>query len=863
MDKFYNEFETNRIDQWKNKYIKLYELRKLVKLIVKDIQKHGGIIERNQGRSSFEDTRPSKLDRRSIGLSALEDNENLFDKNDPIFQTPLMYDIDKTFQEMENFIYIDDIKIFLYFLQIEIHNVYVFYINIEKDIFNKTNEHLYKLKDLKKMNADEVCQELAELTEIAYTTYLFYLYTDLNIEAINKILDYFDDHFKKLNNNTALNKIFFEKYLSKKESDLKYILTFKIVIESTVLLESYSKTIFNLFPNDPKIKKQREELEEVLEYLIEKNLDRLNDDIYEVYIKNKTKGISKRKKNIEIDIQNCYYLDLHKDNYFLQKLGEKNYDAQMKIQITFDNKKNLSFLFFYVFLYSFFFTFSYLSLFFYYYEHNEEKNGKILNIYKLGIIISSMHTGAIYSRYISIFIKNKFKFAFILYSIFFMMSFIFLFIALRIIQLDKKNETAHFVFMILSRFFYGLSNERIFTRKYLLLFTPESKISSFTMYFLLDTYLSYILGGLFIFFIHGFPEFNFLSFFHIEKYFFLYFIGFLLSIVYLLLLSIIFKDPNKDDNNMLIQENDENENLIIEDNNKESYVLSDINNKKNEKLPGVVNIDLEEETDNKGKVYSVEEMKGLNSIEKGIINMNNANSFNDANLVNHELEIIKKMRNYSNSVFRKSCLVFLLSIFFSHNLNEYMLLMEPLSLKKRFKKGFEDNTINNLIIIIFVVFQIFSFPFLIFIRILTKFDIERKLLLIFYIIILCTIVITSILVLLKIIIISEEKILLIYFLIFIINNCIDGATHLLIDKIIPPFVKFFGINIKYIFAYSIFVSKAFGGLNFYVINLMDNDDSTYSITIFGVIIACVLISLLFSYTSLKVRAFAKLRYGNN
>ena len=252
MDKFYKEFYASRLDDWKNKYIKLLELRKLVKLIVKDIEKHGGKIERNNGRISIlEDSRTSvQLDRRSVGLTALEDKENLFNKNTPIFESPIMFEIENTFKEIENLSYSDDIKIFLYFLQIEVHNVYVFYLSKEKEIYTKTNEHLYKRKNLKKMGENEVLEELDDLTEIAYLTYSFYLYADLNMEAVRQILIYFDEHFISVNDNTSLKKLYFNKYLSQNESDLKYILSFKIVIESTALLESYGKELIKLYPDN-------------------------------------------------------------------------------------------------------------------------------------------------------------------------------------------------------------------------------------------------------------------------------------------------------------------------------------------------------------------------------------------------------------------------------------------------------------------------------------------------------------------------------------------------------------------------------------------------------------------------------------
>jgi hypothetical protein len=159
MEKFSKEFYASRIEEWITKYIKLKELRRLIKSIENDIKKNGGeIIHMSERKSelTFEDVRPSRpsrltqLDRHTVGLSVLENTDGLFNKNEKIFNTPTMYEINETFKEIENLDYCDDIKIFLYFLSIEVHNVYVFYLSIEKDIFNRVNGHLYSRKNMKK-----------------------------------------------------------------------------------------------------------------------------------------------------------------------------------------------------------------------------------------------------------------------------------------------------------------------------------------------------------------------------------------------------------------------------------------------------------------------------------------------------------------------------------------------------------------------------------------------------------------------------------------------------------------------------------------------------------------------------------------
>ena len=121
MDKFSKEFYASRIEDWKAKYIKLKELCKLIKTIKLDIEKNGGQIIRKSERNSIanleEFQRPTlsaPLDRHSVGLSVLEDPDGLLNKNEKIFHTPLMFEINEMFTELDTLEYGDDIKIFLY-----------------------------------------------------------------------------------------------------------------------------------------------------------------------------------------------------------------------------------------------------------------------------------------------------------------------------------------------------------------------------------------------------------------------------------------------------------------------------------------------------------------------------------------------------------------------------------------------------------------------------------------------------------------------------------------------------------------------------------------------------------------------------
>ena len=889
MDKFYKEFYASRIEDWKNKYIKLLELRKLVKLIVKDIEKHGDKIERRNGRFSIvEESRGSliQLDRRSVGLSALEDKENLFNKNTKIFESPVMYEIENMFKEIEDLTYSDDIKIFLYFLHIEIHNVYVFYLNQEKEIYTMTNEHLYKRKNKEKMGEKDVLEELNGLTEIAFLTYSFYLYVDMNIEAVHQILNYFDDHFMGINDNISLNKLYFNKYLSQNESDLKYMLTFKIVVDSTALIESYRKELINLYPNNGEIKSQAKELNDVLIYLISKNTDRVNEEIYEVYVNsNKNGGVKKMKKNIDIDIQNSFFIDVHKADDYLKRLEEFQYDKKKNITITLKNKINIIILFIYIFLNSIYYIIPYSSIYFNY-KNTEDKNDKDVeesfdHFEYLGIILCSTHIGILISRF-SYSCFTKFKKAYIFYCFFFLISFGFM-ISASFINLNTSKDTKFFMHTCLtsiSRLFLGLSNERIITRKYLILFIPESKMRYFSIYFLLISYSGLIAGAIIIFFIDKIPkvldnETNELI---------LYIIGIGLSIILLIFLIIFFTEPNEDDDSDMLKQilnisqvtddNDEEEvknekeeryrveetgKISINDHTKDEDDITFVENNKEIKIENEKNLNLMKE-----KVISKEELEGLNSIEKDIIIMNENSNFDDVNLVGNELERIKRKQINNNKAFIKSFILFILTLFLSNMINEYILIKTPFFLEKILDNKIKEN--KWVIATSFVLLLLFSFPLLVFCRIIKKFEIGRRSLLVVYIIVFIFLV--GILIY-KIIDPNNNKPLLaIIFFTYLFNNCLEGITHLLIEKIIPSFVKFCGVNMKYLFSYSIHIGKAFGGIIFFLFYFFlykKNEknlfyvDNFESIFFLGLTLIFIIISFI-SYHSLRVRAFSKLRF---
>ena len=1032
MDKFSKEFYASRIEDWITKYIKVKELCKLIKSIEKDIQKNGGQIVRMSDRKSISflnevsrSTLSTPLDRHSVGLGVLEGTEGLFNQNQKIFHTPLMYEINETFKELENLDFCDDMKIFLYFLTIEVHNVYVFYLSIEKNIFTRINKHSYSRQKYEKMNKDELLEELSDLTDITYLMYSFYSYIDLNIEAVHEILKYFDDHFQILNDDIPMNKLFFRKYLSKKESDLKYILSFKIIIESSALIESYYHEILKL-NNSKEIKEQAKELKEVLSYLNEKNTDRVNDDIYEVYLKQKKthhNEIIKNKKNYKIDMQNSYFIDVHQQEDYYKRLGEKQYDEEINIKTTRKNINNLILLYLHTFIYSLYYILPYLSFYFYYIQNNIE-------FYYLGFVLTSTHAGNFISKIIMNFSEN-YKLRFIFSCICFILSFSLIIISEIFLHKENaedkedkedKGKKMYIIFNLISRFIYGFSCGRLMTRKYIMLFLPESEIKYYSLVYIIIIYFGILCGVLLNFLTENKEKITITIkndlIINIENYLVLFSIGIVIAFIYIILILCFFTEPTKgsmlNQNRITISTKDETSKDSIENEYKEfkeiekdnknekneirkypdnnsikSYKMNDYrestiksnlknvikdnesdssrsnslkelenrtyieNNKlninsissrnpskgleqydkedplnisgiKNRESTNIINIlnnnlnelnelnnnininneNKENRINDKFNLYSnkisknslgdelmsAEEIKGLNSIEKNIINMNTKNNYDDINLLPEELNRIRNSQFKNNRSYLSSFLVFIVSLLLTNSLNEFIILSAPLCFIEYNEKYYEGassplSISENMVILSITILLLFSFPFIIFFRMMKAFNIERRLLLTFYFVLYIFLIICSITKFLSFEKYSKDltsigniSYKLSLLIIFIFSNLIEGTAHLLSYKLIPSFVKICKINNKYLLSYSTVIGKTIGGLIFCSLCLIDDklegrkdDNSPFSktnvfnksvyifcgITIIAFFILCI------CYRSLRVRAISKLFYIND
>jgi hypothetical protein len=256
--------------------------------------------------------------------------------------------------------------------------------------------------------------------------------------------------------------------------------------------------------------------------------------------------------------------------------------------------------------------------------------------------------------------------------------------------------------------------------------------------------------------------------------------------------------------------------------------------------------------------------------------MNNQNNFDDVNLMPNELERIRNSHFKNNRSYLCSFYVFISILFLTNALNEFILISVPISfLTINENKNLVISDLN--VIIIIMVLQIFSFPFIIFIRMMKAFNVERRLLLIFYailsglmiIFIICKYVFYNSTNNLSNLKKSLYQVAII--IVYIISNFIEGTAHLLSNKIIPTFVKICNINNRYLMSTSTVFGKILGGLIFCILCLMDKENMIFektnifqhNVAIFSSLTIILFLFFIFSYKKLRVRAISKLFYIND
>ena len=178
----------------------------------------------------------------------------------------------------------------------DIKKVYIFFANKEKTLYKKINEYLHIKEDYPNFELEQYAKQYSELKKLSelslnMSNFIFY-----NLKALLKILKKFDKKIVTPQNKEYLIKQrYIQAKIEEQNSDILYLLKFKMIDEVNVILEDLINILMKEF------KSNKDRLEEEQEDEKEKKLLKDKKDVNDVFniIKKDHEQI---KKNIqEID----------------------------------------------------------------------------------------------------------------------------------------------------------------------------------------------------------------------------------------------------------------------------------------------------------------------------------------------------------------------------------------------------------------------------------------------------------------------------------------------------------------------------------------------------------------------------------
>ena len=438
----------------------------------------------------------------------------------------------------------------------QIKKINVFYSTQEKDIYQKINKRIKNQTEIKGESCSSILKELDLINYLCELCSQIIIFIYWNIKALKNILFIFDNSTYPIIDSMSFGYI--KKHLSKNNSNLLYILQFKTLDETILsadnLAHEYEK-ILNLnteYKNNTEQQRQTKEIKGWMKSSIT-NYNKFYEKIFkelsewQKYLninlglpsssnksifKNTTlvgdfspvnnKIINIRYKSFdenynmdnEDKIQNLFKKFNDDDQKLLQsnniELSESLMSDKDKISIlsykqndiiSYQNKINLNFLYFFSFFYNYSYSIFISFLYSYFYNFDDKKKDYNKYYFLFGLYISFPYLGNIISQiYFDCIIKLNFKIVLLISLVFT----IFYYIGLNIlnmidINIDEEEKFYPYFLIIIffSRLFLGLSPFKQLCKEYINQYIPVSCQIRSNQKYLTFKYLGYFLGFLF------------------------------------------------------------------------------------------------------------------------------------------------------------------------------------------------------------------------------------------------------------------------------------------------------------------------------------------------------------------------------
>ena len=256
----------------------------------------------------------------------------------------------------------------------DIKKVYIFFSNQEKVLYKQINESLHLKEDYENLDLNGYLEEVKALKEISELSVKMSNFVFYNLKAVIKILKKFDKKIVTQKNNYYLIKFnYIQTKIEEQNSDILYLIKFKLVDEVNILLENLITKLMKEFKsnkayldNDTNDKNEGEN--KLIEEVPEMNQAiKIIKEYHEQILKNiqETDKVSARIQNLFfpwkdfLKISNemgSKLMQITRENTLKDSFSERTMSIVQSISFSKDSKNNLYIILAHGFLYMFSFS---------------------------------------------------------------------------------------------------------------------------------------------------------------------------------------------------------------------------------------------------------------------------------------------------------------------------------------------------------------------------------------------------------------------------------------------------------------------------------------------------------------------------
>jgi len=235
-EEFLKEFKDEKVQEWNDSYLDYIKLKKKInkikdiyiknKDIKSDSDKKGKTEERKESNFKMELNEIITSEKKSSVIENISNIDESLENNNEILSNFSM----ETEQKLN--ILGRPTQKFMELIDEEIKKMHIFYTKKEKKLYDDMNLQLRLYESLKnKNNNKRKIQIITDLVYLSNFSYELIKYVYINIKALKRILKIYDLKMIKISYN------YLKKNLSKNNSNLVYILNFKILDEVLVVIQ--------------------------------------------------------------------------------------------------------------------------------------------------------------------------------------------------------------------------------------------------------------------------------------------------------------------------------------------------------------------------------------------------------------------------------------------------------------------------------------------------------------------------------------------------------------------------------------------------------------------------------------------------